>query len=72
MNKLNQFDWHSEKLNPSTKINSTYKNTQNVRRFFKQNIGEHFHFTRDFMKFMKENTGKTLSEAADEWKRMYE
>ncbi|MEO8211082.1 MAG: DUF6434 domain-containing protein [bacterium] len=35
-------------------------------------MGGHFYFTRNFMKFMKENSGKTLSEAVKEWKRTYE
>ncbi|MDQ3019653.1 MAG: DUF6434 domain-containing protein [Bacteroidota bacterium] len=36
MAKLNTFDWHSEKLTTSTEITSSYKNTQDVRRFFKK------------------------------------
>jgi Domain of unknown function (DUF6434) len=66
--KIN-FDWHSEKLTGSTKIDPGYKNTQNVRRFFKKEIGEHFHFNRPFMQYLKENAGITLKEAAEEWKR---
>lgn len=56
-------DWHSAELTASAKIDAAYKNTQNVRRFFKQEIGEHFNFTREFMKYLKTNTGITLGEA---------
>lgn len=69
INSMKQsFDWHSEKLTPQTVITERYKNTQNVRRFFKQQIGEHFSFNRKFMAFIKNNVGITLSQATDEWK----
>lgn len=62
------FDWHSEKLTLETVITNSYKNTQNVRRFFKQHIGEHFAFNRPFMFYMKASVGKTLAHAIEEWK----
>ena len=65
----NSFDWHSAKLTGSTKIDASYKNTQNVRRFFQKEIGDDFHFTRPFMKFLKDHAGITLYQAAEEWKR---
>jgi hypothetical protein len=62
------FNWHLEPLSPETVITSSYKNTQNIRRFFKQHIGEHFSFNRKFMAFIKTNTGITLAQAVEEWK----
>jgi hypothetical protein len=62
-------DWHKMPLTAVTKIDSHYKNTQNVRRFFKKEIGEHFHFTREFMQYIKSNTGITLATAAKHWKK---
>lgn len=68
---MSGFDWHSEKLSPDTVINETYKNTQNVRRFFKSQIGEHFHFNIEFMAWMKNSKGKKLKDAVKEWKKKY-
>ena len=56
-------DWHKEPLTLQTKITSSYKTTQNIRRFFKQHAGTEVHFSRAFMQWMKTNTGKTLEEA---------
>lgn len=58
-----RFDWHAEALSRSTVITDSYKNSQNVRRFFKQEIGETFKFNIAFMEWMKANTGKTLNDA---------
>ena len=55
---------------PETVITDSYKNTQNVRRFFQQHCGEKFHFSIPFMGFMKNNCGKTLQDAIDEWHRL--
>jgi hypothetical protein len=62
-----KFDWHCEPLSPQTRITDSYKNTQRVRRFFKAQVGPHFHFDRDFMKWMKQSVGKTLRSAVTEW-----
>jgi len=64
---LSTFNWHSEHLTLHTIITDSYKNSQNVRRFFKQHIGEHFKFNVRFMGWMKSNIGKTLKEAIEEW-----
>jgi hypothetical protein len=58
-----KIDWHSHPLTASLKIDANYKNTQNVRRFFKSQLGEHFKFDRSFMKWMLDNNGKTLADA---------
>jgi hypothetical protein len=67
-----KFDWHSEKLSLDTIITDSYKNSQNVRRFFKLHCGEKFHFSIPFMAFMKSNVGKTLDAAVNEWYRLDE
>ena len=53
-------------------ITDSYKNSENVRAFFIENIGPHFSFNTIFMRWMKENEGKTLEEAIIEWKRLHE
>lgn len=67
-----KFDWHKEVLSPTTVITNSYKNTQNVRRFFLQHCGEKFHFSIPLMDFMKNNCGKTFQDAINEWKRLTE
>jgi len=63
------FDWHSAPLSIKTKITDDYKNTQNVRRFFRAQLGADFRIDRDFMAWLKASTGKTLGSAVLEWKR---
>ena len=50
-------------------MTATYRNTQNVRRFFKRECGDGFRFDRDFMAWMKNGKRKTMGDAANEWKR---
>jgi hypothetical protein len=64
------FDWNKEKLARQTIITDSYKNTANVRLFFKTEIGSHFSFNVIFMKWMKDHIGKTLDEAIQEWNRI--
>jgi Domain of unknown function (DUF6434)/SAP domain-containing new25 len=64
------FDWHGAPLSRATVITSDYRSTQNVRRFFIAQIGRHFSFNIAFMAWMKENAGKTLGDAAQEWTRV--
>ncbi|MEM1075378.1 MAG: DUF6434 domain-containing protein [Pseudomonadota bacterium] len=58
-----RFDWHSADLSLNTVITDSYRNSQNVRRFFKKHIGEGFKFNIAFMAWIRENTGKTLRDA---------
>ncbi len=63
------FDWHSDAITRDTPITKSYRNTQNVRRFLKAECGETFKFDRPFMAWLKEGSGKTMGDAADEWLR---
>ena len=65
-----KFDWHSAPLTPETIITDSYKNSQNVRRFFKSQIGEGFRFTIGFMDWIRLNHGATLADAVVEYQRM--
>lgn len=69
---MTKLDWHSDSISSETPIDSAYKNTQNVRRFFKAHCGEHFKFDRPFMAWMKESEGKTMGDAVAEWLRREE
>jgi hypothetical protein len=63
------FDWNTAALTPETVITTDYRNTENVRNFMVANAGRSFRFTVDFMKWLKENPGKTLFDALEEWRR---
>lgn len=65
------FDWHSEPLTRQTRVNESYKNTQNVRRFLKKECGEDFTFDRDFMAWIRNDIPKSLGDVADEWTRRH-
>jgi len=65
-----QFDWQNEKLTLETIVTDNYKNTENVRAFFQEAIGEQFRFNVKFMNWMKSNSGKTLADAKAEWRRI--
>ena len=68
--KRSKFDWHCETLTPETLLTNGYKNTQNVRRFFKSQLGEGFKFNIEFMAWLKSNEGKTLADACTEYRAM--
>jgi hypothetical protein len=59
-------------LELNTIITDSYTNGPNTRQFFKEHCGERFHFSIPFMDFMKNNCGKTLQDAINEWKRLDE
>lgn len=61
------FDWNSNTLSLETIITDNYKNTEQVRTFFKAQIGSQFAFNVAFMDWMKSNSGKTLEEAIEAW-----
>lgn len=65
-----KFDWKTERLTLETKITDNYKNTENVRKFFKNTIGKHFKFNIKFMNWMKLNCDKTLKEAIKAWEHI--
>ncbi|MEN0041134.1 MAG: DUF6434 domain-containing protein [Pseudomonadota bacterium] len=64
------FDWANEVLTPETIITDSYKNGPNVRRFFQTHASPTFKFHMAFMRWMKDNTGKTLGDAVEAWRRM--
>lgn len=63
------FDWHAGRITRATPVTGSYRNTQNVRRFFIAECGDAFKFDRDFMAWMKSGGAKTMGDAADEWRR---
>jgi len=66
---MTEFDWHRGLITRKTRVTSTYKTTQNVRRFMKDQCGKDFTFSREFMAWVKDGTAKTMGQVADEWVR---
>jgi len=62
-------DWHSDPITGEALIDTGNRNTQNVRRFFKAEIGDQFKFDRPFMAWMKSHPGSSMEKAVDEWLR---
>lgn len=67
-----KFNWSNEKLTRMTIITDNYKNGENVRRFFVQEIGSHFSFNVIFIQWMRDNVGKSLDDAIIQWNRINE
>lgn len=67
-----KFVWSKSFLTLDTVITDSYTNGPNTRKFFKQQCGDKFHFSIPFMDFMKNNCGKTLQDAVNEWHRLNE
>lgn len=63
------FDWHRAELSDDTIITDSYRNTQNVRRYFQRHI-DGFSFSIPLMGWMKANAGKTLLDAVAEARRL--
>ena len=61
------FDWHKAELTAETILTDSYKNTQNVRRFFQTHASPSFKFNIEFMAWIKANAGKTLADAVGEY-----
>ena len=63
------FDCHGAKITRATPVTSSYRNTQNVRRFLVAQCGAAFKFDRPFMAWIKDGKPKTMGDVADEWTR---
>lgn len=63
------FDWHSDRIDRSTPVTADYRNTQNVRRFLRDQCGAEFRFDRSFMAWIKNGEAKSMGDVADEWLR---
>jgi hypothetical protein len=66
------FNWSKAVLSVDTVITDSYTNGPNSRKFFKEQCGDKFHFSISLMNFIKNNCGKTLQDAIDEWHRLNE
>ncbi|MER9327352.1 DUF6434 domain-containing protein [Mesorhizobium sp. M0488] len=66
---MKAFDWHAHPISRATVITTSYRNTQNVRRFLARECGAAFRFDRPFMAWLKDGADKTMGDAADEWLR---
>ncbi len=62
------FDWHKALITEKTVITDNYRNTENVRSFFRDKLGKQFKFNVRFMDWMKSNIGKTMADAIIQWR----
>lgn len=69
---MNKVDWHKDQIEDNMLVTSSYKSTQNVRRYFKAKCGDNFAFDRGFMQWMNKAEGITMGEAAQERLRRQE
>jgi hypothetical protein len=67
---VNSFNWHGDTITAETPVTSTYRNTQNVRRFLEEICGPDFKFNREFMAWIKDGKSKTMGDVASEWLRL--
>lgn len=56
-----------EPLSLQTVITNTHRCSQDVRAFFKEVIGPHFHFSTYIQTYFKQNVGKTYEDAIAAW-----
>ncbi|WP_229255878.1 DUF6434 domain-containing protein [Duganella fentianensis] len=66
-----QFDWHGGEILRTTKIDTGYRNTQNVRRFLSAQCGPDFKFDREFIKWIRSGAPINMGHVADEWLRRH-
>ena len=64
---ISLFYWNNEELTVKTIITDNYKNTENVRSFFKSQLGDSFRFNVKFMNWMKTANGKNLGYTVKKW-----
>ncbi|AYO19981.1 hypothetical protein D0856_07630 [Vibrio owensii] len=69
---MSKVDWHKNHIEDNTLITSSYKSTQNVRRYFKSKCGDDFKFDRSFMQWMNDAEGTSMGDAAQEWLRRHQ
>ncbi|MEL6538503.1 MAG: DUF6434 domain-containing protein [Bacteroidota bacterium] len=64
------FNWAKAELTPETVITDNVTFGQNLRRFMKRQVGEHFAFNTDFMAWVKAHVGHTLAQAVKKWHQL--
>lgn len=65
-----RFNWAKASLTPALPITDNISFGPNVRNFFECQIGPAFVCNSDFMDWVREHVGATLSEAVDAWKML--
>lgn len=63
------FDWHRGPISRETPLDSSYRNTQSVRRFMLEHCGEGFRFDQEFMIWIHSGAPKVMGDGVDEWRR---
>lgn len=68
--RTSTFDWKTDELDDDTVITDSYRNTQNVRRYFTERVGSGFRFSIGLMEWIDNNHGRTLGDAVDTYRAL--
>lgn len=71
INTISKSDLNTSEINNDTIITDNYKSSEGVRAFMIAQIGPHFRFNVEFVKWIKQNTGKTMKDAIEEWQKIH-
>lgn len=69
-NSTSRFDWANATLSSDVQITDNISFGPNVRSFFGSQIGPAFVCNSDFMDWVKEHVGSTLSDAVEAWRML--
>lgn len=72
VNNKGHFNWARTELSLDTVITDNVSFGPNFRRFMTTQIGKSFSCHSDFMAWVRDNTGKTLSDAVAAWRSLEE
>lgn len=65
------FDWHGASISRATVIDASYRSTQNVRRFMREQCGDGFKFDRDLMAWIRSGAARCMGDVVNEWLRRH-
>ena len=63
------FDWHGAPISRATPVDASYRSTQNVRRFMREQCGDGFAFDRGLMAWIRSGAARCMGDVVDEWQR---
>jgi len=65
------FDWHGASISRATVVDASYRSTQNVRRFMREQCGDDFKFDRGLMAWIRSGAARCMGDLVDEWRRRH-
>ena len=71
-NAISKSELDTSEINLNTVITINNKNSEKIRAYMIGQIGSHFRFNVEFVKWIKQNTGKTMKDAMEEWQKIHQ